>query len=177
MTVKSILKAVLELTEGGTAAKLDGTGADDALLLRCLNMIVKEIAEEYVDFVKTEEVDAGVGKIKLNALAMPVKRVKAVRSAGAKYPFREREDHVITSASDMVEVEYAYYPDEVDFGDELTLPRAITSRALIYGVASEYCLVKERMDDSANFNSRYVMAISSCARPKGNVRVKERAWL
>ena len=138
--------------------------------------LVKEIAEEYVDVCKTESVQVADGKFYLDVLTMPVKAVKRVQSNGVRVAFREREDHVVVTADGTVQVTYAYYPDDLALDEEIRLPRAVTQRALVYGVASEYCMLKERFEESANLNARYVTAMASAVRPKRGIRVKERFW-
>ena len=177
MTAKKIIKSVLEIL-GEDASVADGAlGTELTLLVRCLNMIIKEIAEEYVEFKATEAVAVTDGFVSYSALSHEVRAIKEMRHDGVRVDFVERTHGVETDATGEVSVTYSYYPADVGVSDELVLPRSVSERALVYGTASEYCLMKEQFEECVNLNSRYVRAISSAARPKREIRIKERAWI
>ena len=176
MKVNNVLNAVFELL-GESVVCASGDTAEEKLAVRCLNMILKEIADEYVDFTRTEEVESVEGVILYSDLSAPVKSVKSVAENGKRLVFKERDEGIVVNRSGEFDVTYAYHPADVAIGQEITLPRAVTERALVYGTASEYCLMREQFDECVNLNSRYVRAIAAATRPRRELRVKERVWL
>lgn len=178
MTVEKILKAVVELVGAEGVTVGDGTSRDEVMLVRCLNVILQEIAEEYVDFVRIREARISGGKIAFSELQGTVRRVKSVLVNGIKRSFTCDEDGIYLGMSDgLAKVTYVYVPDEVRFDSVLSLPKSISERALVYGTASEYCLMKEMYEECVNLNSRYVRSITACTRVRREIRVKKRSWL
>lgn len=175
MTVEKILTGVCELMMLDKTV-LDRDGKERALLVKCLNMVLREIAEEYVPFLIKEDVYFSNGFYPYDRLSEQVKSVKRVESEGLGVEFTAGPDGIYADLK-SAKITYAYIPDEVSYGDSLKLPVKVTERALIYGTASEYSLMTEQYEECVNLNSRYVKAVSSAVRPLKSIRVKKRRWI
>ena len=131
MTATNIIKAVLELLGQDASVASDATSTERTLLLRCLNMIVREIAEEYVDFKVTEDVEVTDGRVYYSALSREVRTVTYVKKKGYKLEFCEDDVGIKVDTTGTVSVTYLYHPAEITIDGTLNVPRCVSERALV----------------------------------------------
>ena len=112
MTIKSILKTAcifLQKDELLSVQSLDGTETETdeqtkelSHLLRCLNLVLSEIATDYIPLLKTETVSSTDGKILLSSLSKDVLDiVKVENKFMLSEPYKLFPDSIETIPGDV----------------------------------------------------------------------------
>lgn len=188
MTVKSVIKlACLFLgldeisecnvfnTSGESPTKVEQKEIDT--LVRCLNIVLQEIATSFIDVVGEKDVDFKNGKYPLNEIDDKFLEVLYVSVNGKKIKFKEKMDFLFADA-DSAKVVYRKYPQIVDIDD--TCPNfnfKLAEKTLAYGVALEYSFVNSLSDEASIFENRYKNDLLIATRKNGEKRLKCRRWL
>lgn len=159
-------------TPGGEAA------AENDRLLRCANLVLGEIASDYVPLRTSEEAFFKGGELMYKELSRSVIDVFAVRNkAGASLPLRLFYDRIVAPKEGRYTVEYSYMPDPLTGDDEIPYTERVSARVLGYGIACEYCIVNGMTDDALMWDKRFKDALHLASVPKNERRVAGRGWL
>ncbi len=180
MRVDSVVKQVLVRLGIDARYNLGLLPTDDELIItivRCLNMVVGEIASDYLEVRKVEDVEV-INKIidydNFSERLINVKKVE--QSGGRNINYRLYPDHLMVESDGVVSVEYCYLPCEVELDDEIMLSPRITELLLINGVLGEYCMINGRYEDSMLYDKRYREMIKLAVMPTKEIRLKARRW-
>lgn len=146
-------------------------------LLRCLNLVVGEIAAEYAPVKTAETVEVRAGLLKHTDLKEAALDVYAVRRGGRPVAFRRRYDG-IPLPDGAYEVEYSFLPGRVGIEDALRFGTAkISARLIGYGVAAEYALISGLSEEAVVYDRRYKDALAAAGLLRTERKVRERRWL
>lgn len=148
-----------------------------AQLVRCANLVLSEIAADYLPLKTRETVAATDGRIGYDALQKKAIDIFAVRQRGKSVPFTLYYDCLRLAAEGDCEVEYSYAPNVLPLNGfaDYTNER-LGARTVAYGIACEYCLISGMTDDALVWDKRYKDALAAATRPKNERRVKSRVW-
>ncbi len=185
VSVKSILTSastLLKLDE--VYAYLTGEGETDSetlretdLLVRCANLVIREVASEYVPLKIKQKVTATDGKIPFASLSNRAIDVYAVVKNGVKTDFKIFYDLIMVNGDGEYEVEYSYEPKKVllnDFTPYLTARPS--ERVFAYGVAREYSLISGLGEEAEIWDVRFKDAITAFNRKKTSAVIAPRVW-
>ena len=175
------------ITEGMEAESFDaaapeGTLSNEdarelALLLRCCNLVIGELAGAAFPLKKTKEVQSVDGKIAYASLDGEVLDIYAVEQGGARLPFDEFFDCVMVPVRGNCRVTYSVSPRAVTLDAQSPFAgNRPSARLIAYGIAREYCLISGRVEDAATWDGRFLAGVEEEARKKGELRIRPRAW-
>lgn len=167
MKIRKLLGDVAKIVEGEDIASLIYQGAEksDQTANDCLqnlstayNAVFSDVSLNYLGLQTTYF--SNQTKIDLNSLTPAFKKVVDVKdSRGESLPYAIRNGKLVTTQKDAV-LTYEYLPENADVDDDFAhYGKAIGYRAFYYGIASEYCLIKGRIEESANWESKYRQAV------------------
>lgn len=174
MTIKSIIELAAffvnasQLIESGiflpTASEekinaISSANTDLRLLLRCTNVVLREIASCYDSLKFTESITTNDGIISYLNLSKTIKEPLHIVKDGEILIFTAFCDHIVTQPGTL-SFTYAYIPPYKAFSDEAEISPHITDRLVASGVAAEYCLINGRYGESALWDKRYKDALS-----------------
>ena len=189
MLAKNVIKYVanyLNLNNILNSVLLDGenelTKQDEAeinTLLCCLNLVINQVATEYINLKNTIKISSISGKIYYSSLSNNVVvDVLKVTKNGVPIKFEVCADHIKTESGDL-EVEFVYQPSScssvlsnIDFENF-----KINERVLSYGVVAEYCFLNGNYDDAAIWDNRFKNSLSNLNRARREIKIKQRLWI
>ena len=149
-------------------------------LVRCANIVIKEIATDYLPLISYEQVEVKDGKISYDALAYRAIEVLSVRDADTdiKSVFRHTPSYIQLVNKDMkrADVKYYYIPKDVGLDDECPLSPQVSAKTAAMGVCSEFCLIEGLYEQSIVFADRFKDDLRSAVRRKGEITIKPRRW-
>ncbi len=148
------------------------------LLLRCYNLIVDELACEYLPLKREESVDAVNGKIYFSSLSLtPIRILNVYNQKGEKVPYKLVNDYIKVDEK-KVTVEYCHKLNFLNEEDNCPYSNGIIGPyTLAFGMASQYCLEKGRLNDSEIFQQKYLSSIRSRVAKRGNLKMPVRRWI
>lgn len=187
MTVKNILKMAIiflgldELlatnifSENGTEpTEYEQKTLDE--LIRCLNLVLEEIATEYVP-IKDEKEVVFINKLcDISSIDEKFFEAISVSVNGKNIDFLERDNFLIANASKAV-VRYKKYPEELDISSSFSLfNKRLSPRIVAYGVSMEYSFIKTLSDEGAIWEKRYRDGLNSISTEKKGKRLPRLRW-
>lgn len=150
---------------------------DLQLLIRCANLVYKEIA---CDYLQLKAVDTLVSNGNINYTSLtkhPLEILSVTDEKGADVGFNCLAG-CLQTVSGKVSVCYSYIPLSAEFNDELDFfGSKITDRILAYGTASEYCLINGQGQDAVVWDKRYKDALVIACRKRTEIKMPKRRWL
>ncbi len=170
------LEEVSELIESGETGD-DEQEHEKELLLRCANLVVSEIASDWVPLKVRESVVVKGGAIEYVALNKRVVDVYSITDKwGNKVAFREFYDRIMIADGEY-EIEYSYLPENVGIDDELPFKKNSPSeRVIAYGIACEYSIISGMAEEASIFEQRFTDALSIVTKVKKEQKIKRRRW-
>lgn len=186
MTVKEIIcDALLLLGRSDVVEEYSHGNAMDVekrqavkTLLYCFNAVADELARAYFPLKTRERVNVNDGKISVFGLERKPVRILSVESDGRKVNWRVYPEYIRVDANDVV-VEYEYCPEEKSENDDAVFGDVIVgARTVVYGMASEYCLINGEIESANAWESKYRQEIDKalCSQ-KVRGRIPPRRWV
>ncbi len=147
------------------------------LLVRCVNIMLTEIAQEYLPLEDDCEVTAKDGRFSYDEIPRRVSKIISVKDEkGAKVTFRQRSFSCAVNRNGRLKVVYRYLPAAVALGDDCDVHPAVSEKTLALGTCAEYCMINGMYEQSEGFAERFRQDIRSCMRPVSAVTLKGRGW-
>lgn len=189
MIAKDVIKNVatfLGLTDLLDTTLLDGSVVADEnqtkeinMMLACCNMVINQVASEYITLKDKVKVTTKTGEIKYSSISSKIiVDILKVKLNGIEIPFSCTPDKLETSVGTL-EIEFAYQPSactylnaSIDFNNF-----KINSRVLAYGVTAEYCFINGRYDDALVWDNRFKTSLTNINRARKEVKIKQRLWI
>jgi len=137
--------------------------------------VVHEIVTEFFPLRIKKVINIAGGSFDLKELNEQVAHVFSVRKGGVSFRFRTRFDRVETNAEGECEIEFSYLPVLSSMDTVIPIFAKINERIIGYGVAAEYCLING-LSDALLWDKRYKDALRKTLLPKGEQRLRKRAW-
>jgi hypothetical protein len=189
MIVKNVLKNAINylgLTHLLNTNLFNGSGAvsDDDMaeinsLINCLNLVVNEVASEYVTLKDKVKLSTTNGVIYYSKLSNKiVSDILSVKQGETGVSYVLKADRLETVPG-LVEIEFAYQPGQVTSINE-TIDFAnykLNERVLAYGVVAEYNFLYANYDDATIWDNRFKNSLSNLIRPKREIKIKQRLWV
>ncbi|MDE7336795.1 MAG: hypothetical protein K2N32_01620 [Clostridia bacterium] len=150
------------------------------LLMRCANIVLKEIATDYLPLAAEEAVDVKDGRISYDAFSRRLLEALVVKDANTetKTVFRHTPSALEIKNKDIkrANVKYNYMPMDAGLDDECQISPLVSEKTVAMGVCSEFSLIEGMYEQSVMFSERYKDDLRSVARKKGEIRIKPRRW-
>lgn len=182
MKVKDILKgASVVLSKFDLVNKFDDeNGASDhdiQVLLEALNLVLSEIACDYIPLYKVEDIEAVNNAFDVNTLSYPLLAIRSIKDRygrGARFII---DGDNIKLLSGKYQIKYTYKPDKVKLDDEIKgFDRGLTDRVIIYGVVSEYYLINGLYSEAELMRGKFEGALTSACKKLNNIIMRGRIW-
>ncbi len=189
MIAKDVIKNVatnLGLTDLLNTTLLDGSKTPDEnqtndvnILISCCNMVINQVASEYVTLKKKTKLTSNTGVIKYSSISTNIiVDILKVKLNGIEVPFYCSVNNLETSPGSL-EIEFAYQPancthinSEIDFNNF-----KLSSRVMAYGVTAEYCFINGNYDDALIWDNRFKTSLTNINRARRELKIKERLWM
>ncbi|MBQ9716070.1 MAG: hypothetical protein IJV77_06655 [Clostridia bacterium] len=151
---------------------------DLRLLVRCANLVIKEVACEYIPLLHKQKITASDGKIPYSAFEKLLLEIRSIKDEkGQDVSFFTLPDHVAIQDGSF-EVSYTYIPTDKGFFDDLDFCGTKASdRIFAYGTAAEYCLINGNYDEALMWERRYKDALLVATRKNTEVVLPRRRWV
>lgn len=151
------------------------------LLVKCANLVIKEIVTDYLPLVETEEVDVRDGRISYERLLHRVLEILSVTNAqtGIESNFTMNPTECIVHNGDMTKakVKYTYIPVDIEIDEQCPVSPLVSAKTLALGICAEYSLIEGMYEQSVMYSDRFKEDMRTAVRRKGEIRIKPRRWL
>ena len=146
-------------------------------MLKCLNLVVGEIASEYLPVIKQKDVKLTNGQIDVYQIDEYIQEIISIKDKfGRNLKYKYTKDKVVCLASN-VQITYKVYTKDIGLEDDVeSFGGRLSERVIGYGVASEYAYLQMLYDDASIWENRYKNALLNCTRKKGEIKLKKRGW-
>ena len=189
MIVKNVLKNAINylgLTHlfnttmfDGAIAPTNDEQAEISTLINCLNLVINQVASEYVTLKDEVSINTSNGVVYFSKLSnRVVSDILNVKQSGIKVSYIIKPDRLETVPG-QVEIEFAYQPRQINSLTE-TIDFSnfkLNERVLAYGVVAEYNFLYANYDDATIWDNRFKNSLANLIRPHRDVKVKERLWI
>ena len=186
MKVKDILKMTAEMAgESQLISYYNEKGVDDvsscaesaSLMLRCYNMIIEELALEYLPLRVKEKVQVTNQKIYFSELAFkPLRVLGVINKNGDKVPYKLINDYLELSNGDVI-IEYTHRTKEAFEDDDCVYDETVIGPYVItYGMLSQYLLERGRVSESNIYQEKYLSAVRARIAQRKSLKLPARRW-
>ena len=185
MTVKEILKLAIiflgydeiidtNIFDGETQASEEDNKLISTLL-RCLNLVVEEIATDYLPIIKVKNVTFQNGKIALSDISENLMEIISVKRNG-NIDFSEDNEYLYANI-DRADVMFRKYPDKLSLNDDCSeFLKKLPARVIAYGVAMEYCFISTLSDEASIWEKRYKDGLLVLSRKNSERKLPRWRW-
>ena len=159
--------------------ELNGDGSKTLVesLVRCYNIVEKQLAVDYLPLTAEETFSSETGVVEFkNFSKKPVRILRATDGWGNDLPFKLFPEYVKTQQGKIVFF-YAYVPEEKTIEQEAEVALQITDRLIAYGVACEYALACGLFEDASVWDKKFKDAISAVYRANPAKKISSRRWI
>lgn len=145
---------------------------------RCLDLVVSEIASDYLPIIKTKEVKFVNFCADATSVDASMQEIVSLKSkSGRNIPYKIIDNKIIAQTNCAV-AEYKVYPQKAGLdGNCESFSGRIADRVLAYGVCMEYCFISLLYDDASIWENRFKASLLVNARKKGELTLKRRRWI
>jgi hypothetical protein len=147
------------------------------LMLRCYNMIIEEIALEYLPLRFKEKIQANNGKIYFSELSKkPLRIMQVFNENNEKVPYKFVNDYLAVSNGSFT-VEYAYRAEVATAESDCVYEETVIGPyAIAYGMLSQYLLERGRVSESNIYQEKYLSAVRARIAQRSNIKLPARGW-
>lgn len=147
------------------------------LLIRCTDLVLKEVATDFIPIRKKEIILTNEKEIEFSSFSSPVLKIIDVKQNGKSIKYKIFSTHIELSKCGEIEVIYNAIPSTVKtLGANIDeVSNLVSQRILAYGVAKEYCYISSLYDEATMWEEKFKNAISSITKSVSK-RVKARRW-
>lgn len=151
------------------------TNKELQMLMRCANLVVKEVATEFVPLMHKQTITSHNGQIsyaEFDKLLLDVASIKDLNGeVVTAYTF---PDHIAIEDGTFV-FRYAYIPTDKSFFEDID-DKKTDSKIFAYGTAAEYCLIKGDYNNALYWERRYKDALYNATSKDTAVILPKRRW-
>lgn len=176
------LKEVIEICltylgdEDPTISSSTKTTAKIKLLVKCANIVMKEIASGYLPLTESKTCVVKDGEVEYSMLDHRVREILGVKSKGNEVAWEALPSKLKTDAEGEVEIKYCYLPSDVDLEGECDVNVRVSPVCLALGACAEYCLIDGAYEQAVMMNDKFMDAIAVACRNNREKKVKGRVW-
>ena len=147
------------------------------LIIRCANLVLKEVACEYIPLYHKQNMVSHDGKINYSDFEKSLLEIKKIKNKyGNEVRYFTLPDYVAVEDGNF-EVSYAFIPDDKGFFDEIDFSGTkACDRLFAYGTAAEFCLISGMYEDALMWEKRYKDALLVATRKTGEKVMPKRRW-
>ena len=145
--------------------------------LVCLNLIIEDIAKDYLPLLNEEEIAFVNKKFEYKNLSKVIADIIKLQTlTGLSLKFKCFPS-LIKAETNKAIITYSYLPDEVSFNQEFDFfDSKLTPRIIAYGVAMEYMFLNSLSDEAAIWENRFLNSLENALRKKHSISLPKRRW-
>lgn len=169
-------------TESGVEELTKPTASEEVLfdfnvLLECFNNVMKHIAMKYCPLYYREFVDVVEGFVDLDKLKYNPYKIRRICDEFNDYKIRV-VDGLIPLVNGNYLIEYQYVPESLSENDDvINFNNKLLMQGYIYGINSEYSLIRGDQTGSKMWDDKYVSLMQDVSQDISNVVIKRRRWI
>lgn len=185
MTVKDILKLVCSFVgEREILEKFETESSDFSTreqkkiesMTKCFNLVMQEIASDYLPFLIKEEIEVENSILNLSDLSKSVVNIYEIKNRfGINLRFKLFPEYVEINGKAKTIV-YSYLPEEKALDEEIELCCGLSARVVAYGIASEFLLIEGISEDAEIWEERFKESLFLLSRKRGEHVLPKRNW-
>jgi hypothetical protein len=146
-------------------------------LVKCGNLIYRDIATDYMPLIHTEKIKTADGKINYASFSKTPLRVLSVKAGGVKAGFKAYPGYILLDNSGEAEITYSFFPPEKAAQEELEAMAGITPQMIAQGIAAEYCLITGLYEKSVLYQERFKESLRALTADAVARKIPERRWI
>lgn len=189
MKVKDILETTLvflgkhellltsAFDEDITKELTDAQSKEIGFLVRCFNLIYKEVSADYLPLLYDEKIEFNQGKFELSNLTQNILDIFKLCDDDENNISYKLFPSYIKANAEIANITYSYIPENLNLDDEVVLfGGKILPQVLSYGIAREYCLISGDHKEADIWEKRFKDGIFVEMRRKSQIKIKPRRW-
>lgn len=138
-------------------------------LVRCLNLVVGDLALGPVELVGTKVIAVTGGYALYSKIDGNLLEIKALYDVdGGKVKFTPYSDRLLAEDG-VYTAEYVYLPKDLTMDDDLPLPAYAGEKPVVCGVACEYCIACGRNNEAVKWEKLFLKEREKIERRKSVV--------
>ena len=147
------------------------------MLLKCLNLVIEDIARDYLALLHEENIVFNDKKFEYANLSKVIcDIIKLQAPNGLSIKFKTFPTHIKADIKKAV-ITYSYLPEELTYHQAFDFfDNKLTPRIIAYGVAMEYLFLNSLSDEAAIWENRFLTSLQNALRKKHNVTLPRRGW-
>ena len=149
------------------------------LLVTSFNLVNNMIATNYVNIERVEKVMSSgfVSYIDINDGRVILGVRKVVDSTGESVPFMLKYDGIEMPTGEY-DIVYTVFPKDLSIDDHISEYHCkLSDTIFVYGVASEYLLIKGNIDDAVVYDTRFKQMLLDSTRPKHSITLPQKRFV
>lgn len=147
------LQDVVELIKTEAGAEELKKNNSFNVLHRCANLVLGNIAGNYVECVTRQEFLVLTNRISFDRFEHDLVKILSVKKDGTEVGYELYVDHMrLTNGT--VDIEYAYMP-HFENAESVVAVKGITEDCLIYGVLAEYAFISGMFNEAKVWNEKF----------------------
>ncbi|MEG1751454.1 MAG: hypothetical protein RR140_03640 [Clostridia bacterium] len=148
-------------------------------LIRCLNLVLDEIATEFFPITKNKNIQFVNGEKLINEIDVNMLEIISLQNNdGTKIRFRADADKIYAN-TETANVNYRSRPISIleltNNCDQFGLK--LTKRIFAYGVAMEFSFINSLTDDATIWENRFKNSLLTQVRKNSEKQLPQRRWL
>ncbi|MDD4291586.1 MAG: hypothetical protein PHX51_05065 [Clostridia bacterium] len=166
----------LQTSSNALVADVLNSDADLGRLIECANIILREMASDYLPLEVSEEVSATNGVIYFSALSKNIYEPLKLEKNGIGAPYKVYGDCIKAQSGDYT-LSYLYLPSNKSLFDTVDCSVKASDRLIAYGTAAEYFTQNGLYEEAKLFDKRYKEGLLNCSRYRRSQRLPQMRWI
>lgn len=170
------LKDVIEWLENDEKMSDDVSEIINDMML-AVNMVNTNIASSYIELIDEKDLNVSFGKnISFsNISSHPIIEIKSIKNVdGDDVKFKIFPSGLVIYASGKVNIEYTYFPNELNLSDSIDYYLKMNELTFAIGVVGEYLYLNGALDEASIWEKRFKNNLFNLVRPKKNIVLPQR---
>ena len=145
-------------------------------LVEIVNAVCLDIATNYVGLKHRESKTVENNELSISSLEKPLYKIISITSNGEKVKFY-LSDNLVKVQNKNIDVYYEYLPSRKTINEGVEdFNGKVSLLTLVYGIASEYCLIKGDYEQAVMWEEKYKNNLLNNARKARNITIRKRRW-
>lgn len=147
-------------------------------LIRCANLVVKEVACEFIPLTFRQIIKSEGGAIPYTKFEKTLLSIKSIKDLNGETVTAYTMPNYLAIEEGTFAVTYNYIPSDKEFFEDIDFKGDKASdRIFAYGTASEYCLINGDYDNALYWERRYKDALEVLTGKETIALVPKRRWI
>lgn len=146
------------------------------LLVRCANIVIKEIASDYLPLLETNKCIVNNNEVEYSMLGKRVREILSVKSGGVEVDWKAMPSKIKVDCEGEVDIKYSYLPTDIELDDECDVDVRVSPVCLALGTCAEYLMIDGAYEQAVMMNDKFMDSIAIACRNNKEKRIRGRQW-